>query len=124
MIVRAHEFGAWCVVLSHAVVGSWALAAHVVPALRTRALWIATVVAEVLVFVQIVLGVLAMQQLAEGVEVADFHMFYGFLCIVSIGILVSYRQQLEEHRYLLYGFGGLWIMGLAIRALTISPFAR
>jgi len=111
------------VVLSHAVVGAWALAANHLPTLRVRALWIATVAAQVLVFVQIVLGVLAMQQLPDGVEVADLHMFYGFLCIVSIGIIVSYRQQLEAHRYLLYGFGGLWIMGLAIRAMTLGPFA-
>ncbi len=122
-MARAHLVGAWVVVVSYAVVGSWALAANYVPRLRHRALWGATIVAQVLVFVQIVLGVAAMQQLPEGVEVADIHMFYGFLCIVSIGIIVSYRQQLEAHRYLLYGFGGLWIMGLAIRAMTLSPLA-
>ena len=110
-------------VLSHAVVGAWALAANALPKLRVRALWVATVAAEVLVFVQIILGVVAMQQLPDGVEVADLHMFYGFLCIVSIGIIVSYRQQLEAHRHLLYGFGGLWIMGLAIRAMTLGPLA-
>ena len=110
-------------VLSHALVGAWALAANYVPKLQIRALWIATIVAEVLVFVQIVLGVIAMQQLPDGVEMADLHMFYGFLCIVSIGIIVSYRQQIEAQRYLLYGFGGLWIMGLAIRAMTLGPLA-
>ena len=120
-MARAHVVGAWVVVISHAVVGIWALAANYVPVLRHRALWGATAVAQVLVFVQIVLGVGAMQQLPEGVEVADLHMFYGFLCIVSIGIIVSYRQQLEAHRHLLYGYGGLWVMGLAIRAMTLSP---
>jgi hypothetical protein len=120
-MARAHSIGAWVVVITHAVVGSWALAANYLPQLRLRALWGATIVAQVLVFVQIVLGVAAMQQLPEGVEVADFHMFYGFLCIVSIGIIVSYRQQLEAHRFLLYGLGGLWIMGLGIRAMTLSP---
>jgi hypothetical protein len=123
VVARAHELGAWAVVLSHAFVGSWALAANRLPALRVRALWVATVAAEVLVFVQIVLGVVAMQQLPDGVEVADLHMFYGFLCIVSIGIIVSYRQQLEAQRHLLYGLGGLWIMGLAIRAMTLGPLA-
>lgn len=111
------------VVITHAVVGSWALAANYVPRLRHRALWAATVAAEVLVFVQIVLGVVVMQQLPPDAEVADLHMFYGFLCIISIAILVSYRRQLEAHRHLLYGLGGLWIMGLAIRAMLLSPLA-
>ena len=34
-------------------------------------------------------------------------MFYGFVAIIAVGIIYSYRQQMEKHLYLLYGFGGL-----------------
>jgi hypothetical protein len=46
-------------------------------------------------------------------------MFYGFVAIITVGILYSYRQQLRRHLYLLYGFGGVFLMGLAIRAMVL-----
>src|SRR5690606_3499756 len=54
-------------------------------------------------------------------EVPDFHAFYGFVALASVGIIYSYRQQLAARRYLLYGLGGLFLMGLAIRAMVIRP---
>ena len=48
-------------------------------------------------------------------------MFYGFVALASVGIIYSYRQQLRRQVYLLYGFGGLFLMGLAIRAMVIGP---
>jgi hypothetical protein len=71
-------------------------------------------------FVQVSLGV-ALVALQDR-DAAQFHAFYGFVAIATVGIVYSYRQQLAAHRYLLYGFGGLFLMGLAIRAMTISPF--
>ncbi len=53
----------------------------------------------------------------EGIEPAPFHMFYGFVAIIAVGIIYSYRQQLEHRIYLLYGLGGLFLMGLGIRAM-------
>jgi len=41
-------------------------------------------------------------------------MFYGFVAIISVALLYAYRQQLKPHMYLLYGFGGLFVMGLGI----------
>jgi hypothetical protein len=54
-------------------------------------------------------------------EVAQFHAFYGFVALASIGIVYSYRHQLRQHLYLLYGLGGLFLMGLALRSISISP---
>ena len=117
---QAHADFSWVVVLTNAAVGLWALAAHHKEALRVPALWRATLVAEVTIFVQVSLGV-ALVALQDR-DVAQFHAFYGFVAIATVGIVYSYRQQLAAHRYLLYGFGGLFLMGLAIRAMTISPF--
>jgi hypothetical protein len=114
-----HADFAWVVVLANAAVGLWALGAHYDARFRHRLLWPATIVAEVTVLVQVGLGsaLVAVQHH----KVASFHALYGFSGFASVGILYSYRQQLKQHLHLLYGLGGLWMMGLAIRAMTISP---
>lgn len=117
-LADAHVLGAWFVVLSNAAVGCWALLAHVRPRLSGSVLWYATAVAEVSIFVQVGLGV----ALAEDFEESSlrFHMFYGFVAIAVVGILYSYRHQLAGRVHLLYGFGGLFLMGLGIRAMVLG----
>jgi len=115
----AHEWGAWVVVIGNGLVGLWALGAHWLPALRRPALWWVTAVAEVAIVVEVVLGVLLVS--AEDREAPQFHMFYGFVALASVGIIYSYRHQLAAHRYVLYGLGGLFLMGLGIRAMVIGP---
>ena len=117
-----HADFAWVVVGANAAVGVWALAAHWVERLRTRQLWWATVAAEVTIVLQVVLGVALVA--GQDVEVEEFHAFYGFVALATIGIVYSYRHQLRPHLYLLYGLGGLFLMGLALRAITISPVPR
>jgi hypothetical protein len=106
------------VVIGNAMAGLWALAAHFWPGLRTRALWWFTLAVEASIFVQVGLGVASMQ--AEGYEPQQFHMFYGFVALVAVGILYSYRAQLRQRLFLLYGFGGLFLMGLGIRAMLVG----
>jgi hypothetical protein len=77
------------------------------------------VAVELSVFVQVGLGVgmVAGQKL----EAPQFHMFYGFVAIIAVGIIYSYRNQIaRQYVYLLYGGGGLFIMGLGIRALLVG----
>ena len=92
-----HVNTAWVVVGLNAVAGTWALAAHWRAALRGRSLWWFTALAQVIVLVQVTLGVIALQ--ADGVEASDFHMFYGFLTIASVGIVYSYCQSMTCWRY-------------------------
>ena len=99
--------------------GLWALAAHRDERWRTPWLWRATLVAELTIVVQVGLGA-ALIALQDD-EVATFHAFYGFVALAAVGIVYSYRQQVPAYLYLLYGLGGLFLMGLAIRAQTISP---
>jgi hypothetical protein len=56
----------------------------------------------------------------QKIDPPKFHLFYGFVAIISVGILYSYRQQMQHKLYLLYGGGGLFIMGLGIRALLVA----
>lgn len=117
-LLDLHEQWAWFVVLANGIAGLWALGAHAWAALRRRALWWFTAVAEVAVFAQVIMGVGLVA--GEGLEAPEFHMFYGFVAIIAVGIIYSYRTQLEPHRYLLYGGGGLFLMGLGIRAMLVG----
>lgn len=104
-------------VVSNAVVGCWALAAHRDERFRSRWLWWSTAVAELTVFVQVVLGVIVIQGRTE--EDFGFHVLYGFSAAFAVAIIYSYRNQLAEKVYLLYGLGGLFIAGLGLRAMSI-----
>ena len=116
---EVHADFAWVVVGTNAVVGLWALAAHLRERWRTPLLWRATLLAEVTIFVEVSLGVALVATLDY--EVAQFHAFYGFVAFATIGIVYSYRHQVEPHLHLLYGLCGLFLMGLALRAISISP---
>ena len=117
VLVDVHAGLAWAVVAANAVAGVWALVAHRVPSARGRALWWWTVAAEVAIFVQVGVGVALVA--GEGRDAPDLHQFYGFVAIVAVAILYSYRQQLEAARHLLYGAGGLFLAGLAVRAMLV-----
>ena len=118
MLYDIHQSAAWFMIIGNGLAGAWALAANWIQPLRVRALWWFIVFAELTVFVQVALGVGMVA--GQGIEAPQFHMFYGFVAIIAVGILYSYRQQMERHKYLLYGFGGLFIMGLGIRAMLVG----
>lgn len=109
---------AWVVVGLNLVASVWAFTAHKVEAARGRPMWIVTGIAQVSVFVQVILGVIAMQ--SDTAQPSDTHNFYGFLTIISVAIIYSYRQQILEWQYLLYGFGGLFLAGLGVRAIFLT----
>ena len=113
-----HVAWAWVTITSNGLAGLWAFGAHYWPALRTRALWWFTAAAQVAMFVQVALGVGIVT--GQDVDPPQFHMFYGFVAILAVGIIYSYRSQLAAHRYLLYGLGGLFLMGLGIRAMLVG----
>lgn len=119
MVSQVHQSFAWFVVVSNGLVGLWALGADRYAVLRGPWLWRSTAVAQVSIFVQAILGAVI---IGQGVQVDQFHMFYGFLCIIAVAILYGYRDndQVARYRYLLYGFGSLFIMGLALRAMYVD----
>ncbi len=116
-----HTNWAWVVIIANGLAGIWALSAHKLVALRTRALWWYIGVAEATMFVQVILGVIMVNR--DKAVFPAFHAFYGFVAIIAIAIIYSYRAQLKGRVYLLYGFGGLFIMGLGIRAMLVGQAA-
>ena len=117
-LLEVHTYWSWIMIIGNGLAGLWALVAHKNIALRSRALWWFTGIAQVSVFVQVVLGVAVVNR--NKIEYPAFHAFYGFVAIIAIAIIYSYRAQLKSKMYLLYGFGGLFIMGLGIRAMLVG----
>ena len=118
VLLEFHKDWAWVMTLANAVVGLWSLAAHQWAAVRTKAMWWAIGVAELAVLVQAILGVLVVNR--YDIEVPQMHALYGFSTIIAIGIIYSYRNQMQHRIYLLYGLGSLFIMGLGLRAMVLS----
>jgi len=119
MLHNSHLVLAWVVVIGNGLAGVWALLANWYEPARLRALWWFTAAVEILIVVQVALGVALNSQ--SDVELDQFHMFYGFVALASVGIVYSYRQQMKDQIYLLYGGGGLFLMGLGIRAMFLGP---
>ena len=117
-LLNLHTQLAWIVIIANALAGIWALAAHKIISLRTRALWWFIAVAQFTMFIQVAMGVLMVNR--DKRDFPQFHAFYGFVAIIAIAIIYSYRAQLKGRLYLLYGFGGLFIMGLSIRAVLVG----
>lgn len=114
-----HHGFAWFVVVGNGLTGTWALAADRWKVLRRRELWWAVWVAQISVFVQVILGVIVVQGFKS--DHLRMHMFYGFVAAFSVAIIYSYRSQLAHQRYRFYGAGGLFLMGLGIRAMVLNP---
>jgi hypothetical protein len=106
------------VIIGNGLAGVWALAADRYESLRTRALWWFTVFVEFAIFVQVALGVGMVA--GQKIEAPQFHMFYGFVAIIAVAIIYSYRIQMKHRLYLLYGLGSLFIAGLGIRAMLVG----
>ena len=120
-LANLHTSWAWVVIIGNALAGIWALSAHKVVALRSRALWWFTAFTQISIFIQVILGVIMVNR--DKQEFPQFHAFYGFVAIIAIAIIYSYRAQLKSRVYLLYGFGGLFLMGLSIRAMLVGQAA-
>ncbi len=116
-----HDGFSWVMILGNGLAGVWATAAHRLEALRTRALWWYVVVAQLTIFAQVAMGVGLVS--GQGLEPPKFHLFYGFVAIITVGILYSYRSTsawVRQHQYLVYGLGSFFLMGLGIRALLVG----
>jgi hypothetical protein len=114
-----HRAWGYAAIVANFLAGTYTLIAWRVPKLRNRWLWWPTIVAEAMMLIQVFLGVLLVS--AEDYEPPRFHMFYGFVAFIAIGLLYSYRYvwRASNRMELAYGLGGLFIMGLGIRALLV-----
>ena len=119
MIRTAHEITAWFLIVSNAIAGALCVAAYFWPRLRGRWLWALVIFAQALVFVQATLGTILARQ--SDTKLGDLHALYGFSAIIAVMIMYGYRTSpfLKGKELILYGLGGLFVMGLGIRNLYL-----
>jgi len=112
------DFHAWfgyVAIVANGLVGLAALLLWQVERLRGKWLWRATLVAEVTMMLQVLVGVILVA--SKDYVAPRFHMFYGFLAFLTVGLAYQYRHQMRGRREMLYGLAGLFLMGLGIRAV-------
>ena len=110
----AHVVTAWIAIVGNGLAGLYALAAWRWHRLRGRAVWIASAAAEVILLIQVTMGVILVSD--EAIVAPRFHMFYGFVGFITVGLAYSYRTYLRGRLELFYGLVGLFLMGVGLRA--------
>jgi hypothetical protein len=118
-ILSFHRKFGYVVIVLNALAGLYALGAWRWRRWRSRWVWIATIVAESSILVQIIAGTIVVathKELAKQNGIR-FHMFYGFVAFLTIGIAYQYRSSMRGRMEMFYGLVGLFLMGVGIRAL-------
>jgi hypothetical protein len=111
-----HETLGWVAIVANAIAGVVMLVAWKVPAIR-RPAWAVVIGAQAAMMIQVLVGVALVT--VDEFEPPRFHMFYGFVAFITVGLLYSYKYVWRARGWLelAYGIGGLFMMGLGIRAV-------
>jgi hypothetical protein len=110
-----HADWAWVAIVANALAGLAALVAWRVPRLRGRWVFACTAAAEVALLVQVGTGAILVS--SKRYTVPRFHMFYGFVGFITVGIAFSSRDSMRGRLEMFYGIIGLFLMGVGIRAV-------
>jgi hypothetical protein len=77
--------------------------------------WIATIFAEGAILLQVLTGTILVS--SKQYVAPRFHMFYGFVAFITVGLAYSYRYAMKGKLQMWYGIVGLFLMGVGIRAV-------
>ena len=102
-------------IVGNALAGLAALVAWRVPRLRGRWVLACAAAAEVALMVQVGTGAILVS--SKRYTVPRFHMFYGFVGFITVGIAFSSRDSMRGRLEMFYGIIGLFLMGVGIRAM-------
>ncbi len=120
-VLDIHRTWGYVAIVLNGLAGAIALVAWRKPRwrrkLRGRWVWWPTIVAEAAMLLQVVLGVVLVTDDTYGQVVPRFHMFYGFVAFVTVGLAYQYRDSMKGRHEMFYGFVGLFLMGVGIRAV-------
>lgn len=106
---------AWVTIVGNGVAGVYALVAWRIRALRGPVVWALAIAAETALLLQVTLGVILVSD--EAIVAPRFHMFYGFVGFITVGLAFSYRISMRGRLEMFYGLVGLFLMGVGIRAM-------
>ncbi len=112
--LEIHAWWGWVAIVANGVAGVVGLVLWKHWQWRGRWYWWMCATAQAIMLVQVFLGVVVVSD--DSIVAPRFHMFYGFVAFITVGLVYSYRVQLPGRVEMLYGFTGLFIMGLGLRA--------
>ena len=112
---RFHGDWGYLAIVFNAVAGLLALAAWRWPRLRGKWVWWTTIGAEAALMLQVLTGVILVS--SHDYTAPRFHLFYGFVAFITVGLAYSYRYQMEGRLEFLYMLVGFFLMGVGIRAV-------
>src|SRR5262249_3858404 len=95
-----HHVWAYVALGANALAGLVALIAWRRREWRGRWVWWCTVAAEAAILLQVLVGVILVA--SKEYVAPRFHMFYGFLAFLTVGLAYSYRRQMQGRREMLY----------------------
>jgi len=114
-LLTFHKYWGYTAIVANAIAGVIALVAWRSRRARGRWVWWATIAAESAMMLQVLVGTVLV---AVGhYKPVRFHMFYGFVAFLTVGLAYQYRRSMRGRLEMFYGFVGLFIMGLGIRAV-------
>jgi hypothetical protein len=112
---RFHGDWGYVAIVLNALAGIVALVAWRKAEWRGRWVWIATIVAEASLMLQVLIGVILVS--SHKYTAPRFHMFYGFVAFITVGLAYSYRFQMRGRLEFFYMLVGFFLMGVGIRAV-------
>lgn len=110
-----HKYWGYAAIVANAVAGVIALVAWQARRVRGRWIWWATIAAEAAMMLQVLVGTILVA--AGDYAPVRFHMFYGFVAFLTVGLAYQYRRSMRGRLEMFYGLVGLFLMGLGIRAV-------
>jgi hypothetical protein len=115
VLFHFHQIWGYVAIVMNAVAGLIALVAWRWKPARGRYVWIATIIAEAALMLQVLVGTILVA--SKDYVAPRFHMFYGFVAFLTVGLAYQYRRQMRGRTEMFYGLVGLFLMGLGIRAV-------
>ncbi|MGH8994055.1 MAG: hypothetical protein ACRDYV_02225 [Acidimicrobiia bacterium] len=104
-------------IVANAVAGVAGLVAWQRPALRGRWQGPLTALASGALIVQVTTG--AILEGSSRYAVDRIHIFYGFVAFATVGIVAASRDHMRGRQELFLGLAGLFLMGVALRAVQV-----
>jgi hypothetical protein len=117
LLRRFHGDWGYFALVVNALSGLYALWAWKVPARRGRLVWASVIFAEGALMLQVLTGTFLVS--SKDYKAPGLHMFYGFVAFITVGLLYSYKYvwKAQGRMELAYGLGGLFLMGVCVRAI-------
>jgi hypothetical protein len=111
-----HRSFGWYAVWLMGGVGLWGLVLAIRKRDPGRSFWALFGLAVVGILTQVGMGTWALS--VDGVDPGNQHVFYGVVIVFTLSFAYIYRAQLAKRPALSYAILALFLMGLAIRAIS------